>query len=190
MHLAQCLRLLAISGLLSVIFAQPLVDRMRNDVQPAHRSLLPRLEFDFGRWHLLIDELPQVFLPASDVAFWGFELFLKSIITQIAANFLAQPPSNTYSITMGALQLYAESMTNEPIDWETMNWFVARLLTWLEGGWTGCEINAWVTDSWTETVVKVSLRTVSNLGAFLPCVCKEGNADSENHSQLLDKPLR
>lgn len=172
------------------MFAQPLVNRMRNEVQPAHHDLLPRLEFDFGRWHLLIDELPQVFLPDSNAAFWGFELFLKSTITQLAGHFLAQPLSDTYSITMGALQLYAESTTNEPIDWETMKWFVGRLLTWLEGGWTGCEVNAWVTDSWTERVVKVSLRTVSNLGVFLPCVFTEGNADSEIHSQLLDRPLR
>lgn len=171
MHLFQPFRLLAISGLLSNAFAKPLNNRMLTELQPAYHDLLPRQEFDFGRWHLIIDELPQAFLPESNVAFWSFEFFLSSIISQIAANFLMQPPSRTYSMTMGLLQLYAESMTNEPIDWETMNWLVARLLTWVEGGWTGCEMNAWITDLWTERGVKVSLRTVSRFRKLFSRAC-------------------
>ena len=58
---------------------------------------------------------------------------------------------------MGSLVLYAESMTEDPISWESMNWLVGMMYRWTQAGWPGCEIDAWLTDEWTEHAVRVSL---------------------------------
>ncbi len=78
----------------------------------------------------------------------------------MGGDFLTRQPSPHYSFAMGSLVLDAESLTNQPIAWETMKWLVGRLNTWVDNGWPGGEVLIWLMDDLLGNAVYVSLRVL------------------------------
>ena len=128
----------------------------------AQHDLHPRIfeEFVHDRWHLIMEPLPRMFPPAENIAFWGLDIFLHTIQAKIAHDFQHMPPSTHYTIGMGFLQLYVESTTDAPINWQSVDWFVRRLQIFVRKKWAGDEIMAWVTDEWIDQTVIISLRAL------------------------------
>ena len=151
-------------SLLSLAFdvvATPIVSLIPR-FEHAQHDVRPRIleEFVHNRWHLIMEELPGIFPPSENIAFWGLEVFLHTIQAKIAHDFQHSPPSTHYTISMGLLQLYAESTTEAPINWQSINWFVRRLQSFVRKKWAGDELMAWVTDDWIDQTVIISLRTL------------------------------
>ena len=158
------LRFYGMLSLLSFAFdgaATPVVPLVPQFGHTQH-DLRPRIleEFVHNRWHLIMEELPNIFPPSENIAFWGLGVFLHTIQAKIAHDFQHSPPSRHYTISMGFLQLYAESTSDAPINWQSINWFVRRLQTFVKNKWAGDELMAWVTDEWIDQTVIISIRVL------------------------------
>lgn len=162
MHLLQFFRVIFISALLCSTRSSPL-NSQDSTLKDSRHGLQTRIleETMLGRWHLMFEDLLELFLPPpQNIAFWGFGVFLQTIRSRIASDFMHRPPSPHYTLTMGLLQLCAESTANDPIDWEAMDWLVGRLQTFWQGGWHFGEVDALLTDLWSQSQIHVTLRVL------------------------------
>jgi len=159
MHLILFVRVLCLSFLVCVVLTKP-IKSPGLQLGDSRHYLHPRLyeEILNDRWHMQVESVEQFILPK--FAFWGFRYFLHSLATRMAGDFSTRPPSPHYSFTMRSLVLDAESITNQPIAWETMKWLVGRLNTWVDNGWSGGEVLIWLMDDLLGNAVYVSLRVL------------------------------
>jgi len=159
MHLIRFFQVLVFSILVCSVLTEPIKCPTPQLGNP-RRDLHPRIyeEILNGRWHMYM-EMVQQFIPPK-FAFWGLRYFLHSLTSRIAGDFLTRPPLPYYSFTVGSLVLDAESVTDQPIAWETIEWLLGRLNTWVENDWPGGEIKVWLTDELLDNTVYVSLRVL------------------------------
>lgn len=159
MRLTRFVRVLFLSHLVCLVLTNPLNPPEPQPGKPRH-DLHPRIyeEFLNDRWHIHMETMDQFYPPI--FAFWGFKHFLYGLATRMTADFSTTPPSPHYSFTMGSLVLHAESVTNQPIAWETMRWLIRRLAIWADNDWPGGEFNIWLTDDLLDNAVFVSLRAL------------------------------
>lgn len=159
MQLIRFVRVLFLSFLVCVVLTKP-VESPEPQIRHAGHDLNPRLyeEILNDRWHMQMETIEQFILPR--FAFWGFRYFLHSLASRMADDFSTRPPCPHYSFTMGSLVLHAESITDQPIAWATMEWLVGRLNTWVANEWPGGEVEIWLEDQLFGDAVFVSLKVL------------------------------
>ncbi len=159
MHLIRLVRVLCLSFLVCVVLTKPIKSpglQLGNSRHYLHPRLYEEILND--RWHMQVESVEQFIQPK--FAFWGFRYFIHSLASGIGGDFLTRQPSPHYSFAMGSLVLDAESITDQPIAWETMKWLVGRLNTWVDTGWPGGEVLIWLMDDLLDNAVYVSLRVL------------------------------